>query len=312
MPDRRRPPAPATAPHSADWLGPERESWWNADYLALLAQRLGLRRVRRALDVGSGLGHWTRTIARVLPDDAVVTGVDPEDAWVNGAAALDGAPGRLRFVKGTAERLPFPDAAFDLVTCQTVLIHVPEPEAVVREMLRVARPGAVLLVVEPNNGANQLASSSALAGETIERRLSRLRFYFTCEAGKASLGLGHNSFGERVPAVLAGLGVEGIEVAIGDKAGALVPPYASAEQRTRAAGELQRAEGGMGPWPREETYRYFVAGGGDPASFDACWAERMEENERVAAEIRAGTFTTAGGTLLYAVSGRKPATPAPR
>lgn len=45
------------APHSAAYFNPQRDFWWNADYLQLLAERLGLGDVRSALDVGAGVGH---------------------------------------------------------------------------------------------------------------------------------------------------------------------------------------------------------------------------------------------------------------
>jgi ubiquinone/menaquinone biosynthesis C-methylase UbiE len=123
--------ADESAPHSALYLNDERDAWWNADFLALLAQRLGLdrhdtgTRVRDVLDVGCGKGHWTRTIARLLPVDARVIGVDREPEWIREATALEASlqvlP-RLEFRVGDARALPFADASFDVVTCQTVLI----------------------------------------------------------------------------------------------------------------------------------------------------------------------------------------------
>src|SRR3954451_2776793 len=113
--------------HSAVWFGDQRDFWWNRDFLELVARRLGLDRVRSVLDVGAGVGHWGRTLAAVLPDDARVTGVDPEPQWVEEATRRADAAGvgaRFTYGAGAVEALPFEDASFDLVTCQTVLIHV--------------------------------------------------------------------------------------------------------------------------------------------------------------------------------------------
>jgi SAM-dependent methyltransferase len=46
-----------------------------------------------------------------------------------------------RFQQGDAQALPFPAATFDAVLCGYGLMHLPEPAAALREMLRVLRPG---------------------------------------------------------------------------------------------------------------------------------------------------------------------------
>jgi len=48
------------------------------------------------------------------------------------------------------EGLPFPDDSFDLVTCNMVVEHLPNPSQTFREFGRVLRPGGVLLIHTPN------------------------------------------------------------------------------------------------------------------------------------------------------------------
>ena len=79
----------------------------------------------------------------------------------------------MSFQAGRAESLPFPDGSFDLVTCQTVLIHVREPSVALREYLRVVRPGGRLLLIEPNNAAGMLAIGPALRTRPLEDVLDR-------------------------------------------------------------------------------------------------------------------------------------------
>jgi demethylmenaquinone methyltransferase/2-methoxy-6-polyprenyl-1,4-benzoquinol methylase len=53
-----------------------------------------------------------------------------------------------RFVAGDAMRLPFPDGVFDTVTVSFGLRNVRDPDQALREMLRVTRPGGLLVVAE--------------------------------------------------------------------------------------------------------------------------------------------------------------------
>ena len=117
-------------PHSAEYFGESRNHWWNEDFLQLIGERLQLHRAKSVLDVGCGVGHWGRALAPVLSEDARVLGVDREPRWVSEAAARAEAVGlgeRFRYQQGDATSLPFPDGTFDLVTCQTVLIHLADP-----------------------------------------------------------------------------------------------------------------------------------------------------------------------------------------
>ncbi len=76
------------------------------------------------------------------------------------------------------------------MTCQTVLMHVRDAAAVVAEMVRVTRPGGLVLLSEPNNAAAMLVANSAQADEPIAQRLERLGFLLACQRGKALVGPG--------------------------------------------------------------------------------------------------------------------------
>jgi ubiquinone/menaquinone biosynthesis C-methylase UbiE len=173
-------------PHSAEWFGELRDHWWNHDQLQLIATRVRLANVQRVLDVGCGVGHWAFVVTSLLPPDVRLIGMDREPDWVREAtrrAERYGLDGRVSFREGDAAALEFDEASFDLVTCQTLLIHVPDPQAVIGEMLRVTKPGGLLLVSEPNNIASFLVRSSANADASVEETLDLLRFVLTCEGG---------------------------------------------------------------------------------------------------------------------------------
>jgi len=140
-------------PHSADCFGDARDFWWNRDFLELMGRRWGLSAVKSVLDVGCGVGHWGRCLAPLLSADCTLTGIDREPQWVDEARKRSAVLGKraVSFVQGDAERLPFADESFDMVTCQTVMIHLKDPRVAMAEMIRVLRPGGLLVIAEPNN-----------------------------------------------------------------------------------------------------------------------------------------------------------------
>jgi SAM-dependent methyltransferase len=295
--------------HSAEYFGDSRDYWWNEDFIKLMAERWRLHRVHEALDVGCGVGHWGRLLSVVLPEGARVTGVDRDPFWIEKAAEraqARGQDGRFRYLVGLADKLPFDNDSFDLVTCQTVLIHVPDPRAVIAEMIRVTKPGGLVAVAEPNNAAGALLLDSSTLDAHIDEILALARFQLACERGKASLGEGDNSVGDRIPALFHALGLEGVRVYLGDKASPLLPPYDLPEQRANADEMRDLFRRDFWIWSRADTLRYFTAGGGAADAFEACWASARAQRRRAVDALAEGTFTSAGGGFTYLVSGNKP------
>ena len=91
---------------------------------------------RSILDVGCGEGVLTADWAERLGDGRVV-GIDLDDPKLRAEWEQRTRP-NLDFVVQEATSLPFRDGEFDLACATEVLEHVPEPEATVAEMARVA------------------------------------------------------------------------------------------------------------------------------------------------------------------------------
>lgn len=293
--------------HSAAWFGPLRDYWWNPDFLDLMAARLRLGEVRSLLDVGCGVGHWSRLLFPRLAGGATLAGVDREPTWARLAAeAFERAfPGREgTFVPADATALPFEAGRFDAVTCQTVLMHLADPAAALAEMVRVARPGGLVLCVEPNNLFNMFERGTNVA--SVEDRIDEYAFWTRWQAGKIALGEGDNSVGDRLPGLFAAAGITDIRVWQNDQAIALFPPYARPEQRAVLADEQAQEDRGTSTWDIHELERYFFAGGGDRAALDAQVARMKETARRRRESLAAGTYAEAGGGLVYLVTGRAP------
>jgi arsenite methyltransferase len=95
------------------------------------------------LDVGCGAGMDSLVAAQMVGATGSVTGIDmtPEMvAKARGSIAEMGL-GNVRIVEGSAERLPFDDASFDVVISNGVIDLIPDKDAVFSEISRVLRSG---------------------------------------------------------------------------------------------------------------------------------------------------------------------------
>jgi SAM-dependent methyltransferase len=102
----------------------------------------------RVLDVASGDGCYSCWLAERA---AEVVCVDLAPAYLDYArrhAAGTPHAGKIRFVQGDAASLPFADGVFELGWCAQSFYSLSDPPAVVREMIRVTRPGGHVAVLE--------------------------------------------------------------------------------------------------------------------------------------------------------------------
>jgi len=298
--------------HSEDQFGEQRDSWYDRDFLALLARRLGpATEARSMLEVGFGHGHWSATIAPLLPRLEHLVGVDFEARWVaeapdNLRAKLGSVAFTTGFVQADAHRLPFEDDRFDLVTCQTVLMHLRSPEVALAEMFRVVRPGGWVLAAEPANLYAFMAVASAVAALGLEAESARCRLWLAIRRGRIAAGEGDWNLGDRLPELFARVGAEAFRVIMNDRVRPVVPPHDDPDARALVRFELEWLDAAL---TRDRAhYRDLAVRGGLEgaeadrllAIEDACQAERHRQ-------VDAGTFAAPGGSLHFLAWGRKPA-----
>jgi ubiquinone/menaquinone biosynthesis C-methylase UbiE len=99
------------------------------------------------LEIGCGTGAVTRAIVR-RRGVAKAIGVDPSPVFIARAEELAAGMTAAEFVVGDGRALQFADADFDTVVVHTTLCHVPQPETLLGEAMRVLRPGGTLAVCD--------------------------------------------------------------------------------------------------------------------------------------------------------------------
>lgn len=102
------------------------------------------------LDMGCSTGHYTQALADAYPT-AKIIGIDPSIRALEHCQRVANARGdSWSLHQGLAEKTPFSDNSFDLVTSYILLHEVPRAvaEAIFAEAFRVLRPGADLLMAD--------------------------------------------------------------------------------------------------------------------------------------------------------------------
>jgi ubiquinone/menaquinone biosynthesis C-methylase UbiE len=117
----------------------------------------------RALDAGTGAGALAFALA---PHVGEVLGVDRVPELLTRARERATAFGNVTFVEADITKLPFEDFSFDLTGTLRTLHHVPRPELVIAELVRVTRRGGTVVVIDQIAPVDPLA---ALAVDRFER-----------------------------------------------------------------------------------------------------------------------------------------------
>lgn len=158
---------------------PERQEWTQA-----IVQVAGGNKAQRVLDVGAGGGHDLRALRRKFPD-VFLAAVEPNDEL----------RGRMAPWALTWSAIENVTGDYDLVLCIDVLEHVPDPEALLAEIVKRIPVGGILIEATathdqstplhlPHIAEWQADESLALAGFEVMEQVGRLAIWQrTAEAG---------------------------------------------------------------------------------------------------------------------------------
>lgn len=102
--------------------------------------------VRRVLDVATGTGDFAIAIAKELPADSEIVGVDLSEQMLE--IGKQKVQGNIALRQGDVEHLDFEDGSFDRVSVAFGIRNFEHLERGLSEMCRVLRPGGKLVVLE--------------------------------------------------------------------------------------------------------------------------------------------------------------------
>lgn len=119
-----------------------------------LLDRIDLAAGAAVIDVGCGVMGILHLLAdRVGPGGRIV-GLDREPRMVEAGCELAGQRGlNVELIQADATAIGLGDNTFDLVHARTLLLNVASPEDILTEMIRIARPGGLIAVQEPDASA---------------------------------------------------------------------------------------------------------------------------------------------------------------
>lgn len=125
-----------------------RQSAAMAPDCALMLERIGVSDGWHCLDLGCGPGGITHLLSDRVGMTGRVVGLDADPVFLDHARR--NAPANVAFVEGNAYDAALPDGSFDLVHLRFVASTAGDPARLLREAIRLARPGGTVALEEPD------------------------------------------------------------------------------------------------------------------------------------------------------------------
>ena len=143
-----------------------------APYAQAVADRAKGLRPRRVLETAAGSGVVTEAMSRTLLSDVAITATDLNLPMIERGKVRAGTE-RVVWQQADAMKLPFSDAAFDLIVCQFGVMFFPDKRASFRESFRVLAAGGTYLFVLWDDYAIMTGSPVWIAALTVGDMLGR-------------------------------------------------------------------------------------------------------------------------------------------
>jgi len=215
----------------------QRRHLWRPETITRIAETAGIRQGITMADAGCGLGYLGWTFREHFGETGTYLGLDCSEKLLLDAVqmASDWADGcAARFIRSSAESLPLKDRSVDAAICQTLLMHLADPESALAEMVRITRPGGAVICMEPDNVSSSLCvPHTSLPSFPLEERIFCFRVGMIWSEGRKRLGKGDWGIGTRLPLMMSEAGLVGIDSRPNDLAVFVQPPYETDAQKCR-------------------------------------------------------------------------------
>jgi ubiquinone/menaquinone biosynthesis C-methylase UbiE len=280
---------------------------WHDDTINRLAAWFGLKHGMHVVDVGCGLGYLGCTYWPFYCRGGRYIGIDNDVQLLNNAKKAAQLCTRRKpfFVTGDAYTLPLCANSVDYVMCQTLLIWLKEPQRALAEMVRVVKPGGIIICFEPDNLSWR--SHTSLPELSIKEKLSLEKYELIWNRGRIKLGQGDYTIGNKVPHMMKEVGLIDIDARINDMVYILEPPYKSPMQQYLyriMKKDLRSKKKDRKFWVDLEK-RQFLAGGGNIKEFNRLRKFDAKRRDLSKQQIKCRSYFYCFSGLFYVIKGKK-------
>ena len=295
----------------------QRKFMWHPDTIQMFAKWLSFKHGQTVVDVGCGLGYLGMIYWPYFGRSGQYNGIDISPELVKQATKKSkhwATGGKAVFKTGDAYKLPLPDNFADVVMCQTLMMHLKEPQKALAEMFRVTKPGGIVFCQEPDGlSRNLIYGYNSLPERTISRVLFDHKIQLLVAKGRAKLGLGDANIGPKLPAMMSGIGLNQIDARNTDKIYMFQPPYETPFQEYLF--KFDRDSINTSDWDKrhritmKEYKKYLLAAGGTIKDYDRFGKIHSKDSttyKHLKQQLNNGTYAEFSPSLFFVIKGTKP------
>lgn len=296
----------------------QRKFMWSEEYVELLAGLIGLKSGQSIADIGCGLGYLGHTYGKYIKAKGQYFGIDSNDNLLQMAVKATKKQKddpTLRFISGSAMELPIKEKSVDVTMCQTLLMHLKEPDIAVKEMKRITKEGGTIVAFEPD-WIWPASRSTNFDEFTFQDQLDNIDLQYHILKGRKQLGEGDFKIGPNVAEIFKRNGLKRIKVRLSDKVDfALIPPYSAPDTKhatSRMLDGFKNIVSQKSDEKRKEYLackKYYIAGGGDAEQYKKLqnkttkWVKR--HSEKYSTLVKNKKLHDVSTSLMYVTIGEK-------